>query len=799
MEIGEYIVTLDDHWEVSGPDGVGGPRGRTGVVLPDTVVPLSWGEWDPASWEKQWFYERDLTLPPRSVVDATAGRWFLEFDGVASAVSVWVNDVHIGEHLGGYLPARFDVTGVLSPDGNRLVVAVDSTFTVDAPPNVVDADSSVIDFWQPGGIYRSVRLRLVPRANVADLVVGQVDILGPRRRLDVTVSLAGPVAPSATVRVELIDTDGVRVLARDELPAGGTRPDAAGGAAVADTDGADAAADTVGADTAGVDVVLHLDGLAELSLWDVDRPVLYTVRAQLVGADGRPTHSRTLRTGFREAVFRRDGFFLNGRRLSLRGANRHQLYPWTGFAMPDRVQRRDARILREDLNCVMVRCSHYPQSAAFLDACDELGLLVWAEPPGWQHIGGPAWQDRGCRDLEQLIRRDRHRPSIVVWGARFNEMPDDTALWSRTEAIAKRLDPTRATSGTMHAATRDSVDFQHDVFAYDDYTTTTVTPNGTTTVSANVTTTGDGDRRPVLLPPREPWPYLIAEAVSQRSSPTMHYLRTDPSAVAQHQALDYAVALDAVAADDRYAGLLAWVAFDYQTGFPGHRGVKRGGLADVFRIPKPGAALYRSQVDPAVRPVLEPAFAWGSGPGATTGPGRGAVLCANVDRVEVHLDGVLHSVVEPDRAQFPHLAHPPSFIDLPEGGSPLPELRLDGYVDGRLVVSRSFSADPAADGLLLRVDDPELIGDGSDATRVVVGTVDRYGNLRAHGGGVVEFAGDGPATLVGDNPFDVADLGGIGAVWLRSRAGAVGPVTLRATLGSWTAEAVVVVRPSATV
>lgn len=760
METGEYIVSLEDDWKVSGPDDAPDGPGRSGVILPDTVAALSWGEWDPRSWEHRWVYERDLTLPPRSVVDAADGRWLLEFDGVASAISVRVNGTAVGEHVGGYLPARFDVTDLLETDGNRLVVAVDSTFTVDAPPNVVDADSSIIDFWQPGGIYRPVRLRLVPRTAVADLVVGQVDILSAQRRLDVTVSITGPATPSSTVRVELLDTDGVRVLARDEVPADGTRP---------------GASDVP-------EVVLHLDGLADLELWDVDRPTLHTVRALLVGPDGTVVHSRSVRTGFREAVFRRDGFFLNGRRLTLRGANRHQLYPWTGFAMPDRVQRRDARILREDLNCVMVRCSHYPQSTAFLDACDELGLLVWAEPPGWQHIGGPVWQDRACRDLEQLIRRDRHRPSIVVWGARFNEMPDDVALWSRTEAIAKRLDPTRATSGTMHAATRDSVDFQHDVFAYDDYSTTTV----------------DGDRRPVLLPPREPWPYLLAEAVSQRSSPTLHYLRTDPSAVSQHQALDYAVALDAVAADDRYAGLLAWVAFDYQTGFPGHRGVKRGGLADVFRIPKAGAALYRSQVDPAVRPVLEPAFAWGSDPDATTGPGAGAVLCANVDRVEVHLDGVLHSVVEPDRAQFPHLARPPSFIDLPERGTPLPELRLDGYVDGRLVVSRTLSGDPGQDGLLLRVDDDELVGDGSDATRVVVGTVDRYGNVRAHAGGVVEFSVDGPASIVGDNPFDVGDLGGIGAVWLRSRAGGVGPVTLRAAMGSRSAEATVVLRPSAT-
>lgn len=776
MESGEYVLTLDDHWHVSRLDGAAARDEGSEVTLPHCVVPLSWGEWDPSSWERRWRYAREVVVPELVVpeppgVTRAGGRWHLEFEAVASAVRVTVNGSHVGTYLGGYLPSRFDVTDALTPGTNQLVVEVDATFTVDTPPNVVDADSSVIDFWQPGGIYRSARLRLIPPVRVEDLVVRQVDILNADRSLEVTVTVTGPVPASAaaTVRVELLDLDGSRVLAAAERSG--------------PLDSTDV---TDGTDGTGAEVLLTLTELGDLELWDVEAPRLYLVRATLL-LDGARVHARSIRTGFREAVFRRDGFFLNGRRLSLRGANRHQLYPWTGFAMPDRVQRRDAQILRDDLNCVMVRCSHYPQSAAFLDACDEFGLLVWEEAPGWQHLGGPDWQDRACRDTEQLIRRDRHRPSIVVWGARLNEMPDDTGLWARTEAIAKALDPSRQTSGTMHALTRDSTDFQHDVFSYDDYSTATVE-------DAN----GHRDTRPVLLPPREPWPYLLAEAVSQRSSPTGHYLRTDPSSASQHQALDYAVALDAVAADDRYCGLLAWVGFDYQTGFPGHRGVKTGGLADVFRIPKAGAALYRSQVDPRRRAVLEPAFAWGSGPGAALGPGPRALLCANVDRVQVHLGGRLHAVVEADRTRFPHLAYPPFFLDLPERaarGGTLPDLRLDGYLDGRLAVSRQFSAESDLDELLLTVDDAELVADGIDATRMVVGTVDRYGNVRAHGGGRVQLSLDGAGTLIGDNPFDIADLGGIGALWFRTRAGEAGPVTVRATLGTRTAHVVVDVVP----
>lgn len=96
---------------------------------------------------------------------------------------------------------------------------------------------------------------------------------------------------------------------------------------------------------------------------------------------GTPAHEHRACIGFREARFAEDGFFLNGRRLTVFGLNRHQLYPYAGIAMPDRVQRRDARILCEEFNCTMVRCSHYPQSPAFLDACDELGMLVFEKTP----------------------------------------------------------------------------------------------------------------------------------------------------------------------------------------------------------------------------------------------------------------------------------------------------------------------------------------------------------------------------------------------------------------------------------
>ena len=178
-------------------------------------------------------------------------------------------------------------------------------------------------------------------------------------------------------------------------------------------------------------------------------------------------HDHRTRIGFREARFEVDGFFLNGKRLRLFGLDRHEVYPYVGFTMPDRVMRRDAEILRHEYNCNIVRCSHYPQSEAFLDACDELGLMVWEETPGWGYLGDDAWKELVVQNVTDMILRDRNRACIVIWGVRVNESANDVPLYKRTTAIAKSLDGTRACSGSLTSSPRKN--WHEDVFALDDY------------------------------------------------------------------------------------------------------------------------------------------------------------------------------------------------------------------------------------------------------------------------------------------------------------------------------------------
>jgi beta-galactosidase len=712
------------------------------VTLPHTVVPLSWRDWDPSGWERVWVYRKHFDAPP----EAIGMRVFLDFSAALTHSTVTLNGTEVADHLGGYLPFGAEITGRLLPSGNVLAITLDSAFNLDVPPDrPAPHHSSSVDFWQPGGIYRGAVLRVVPQVFIADVFAKPVSVLDPSaRRLVVQATVDAAVAPAggtAQLAVDLLDDDAV--IASGRVPVAITQAGC-------------------------VTVTATLSGLGGIALWDVASPKLYHVVTTLL-VNGSPVHDHRVRVGFREATFRRDGFFLNGRRVKLFGVNRHQFFPFAGGAMPARVQARDARIIRHELNCTMVRCSHYPQSEDFYDACDEIGLLAWEEAPGWGYLGGDAWLARAYRDVGDMIVRDRNHPSIVIWGARLNETRGDVAFYTRTNELAYALDDSRPTAGAM-AGMRLTTDYQQDVFSENDY---------------SHVTDAAGNKEPALQPPVAGvgGPYLVSEAVGTLSGPAIHYRRDDPQAVQQGQAAAHGRVHDIAASDDRYCGLLAWSGFDYPSGNGNHyRGVKYTGVVDQFRIAKPGAAIYQAQVDPRVTPVIAPAFYWDFGPTSPVTDLPRAMICANVDRLEVYVGGMHFATVRPEVAGYRHLRYPPSFVDFRAvDAAALPDLRIDGYLGSVRVASRSLAAGPAGDVLWLAADDTEIDGDGVDATRVAFRVLDRYGAPRPYAGGQVSFDVTGPAVLIGDNPFDFAAAGGAGAVWIRSLPGSPGAVVVTAS------------------
>ena len=673
------------------------------VTIPHSNKIFPWHSFNEKDFQFVSIYRRHFKLAP-----PPGRRVFVDFAGVMTAATVTINGHRLGEYRGGYTPFSFELTPHLHPDGsNVLAVEVDSTERPDIPPF-----GENIDYLTFGGIYREVALRVVPPVSIENVFAKPVNVLSAGRRVEVKCLFEGQLADWHNLHVEL--RDGARVLASGTGPA--------------------------------THQPLTLENLGDIELWDLDHPKLYTVAVRL-DQDGAPLDEYSTRIGFREGRFTPQGFMLNGKHIKLRGLNRHQTYPYVGGAMPARVERQDAFILRRELKCNIVRTSHYPQSPHFLDACDEAGLLVFEEIPGWQHIGDRAWQDLAVRNVGKMIRRDWNHPSIVLWGVRINESQDNHDFYTRTNALAHELDDSRQTGGVRYLYDSELLE---DVFTMNDF------------------------GFPLRLPNH---PLYLNTEFNGHMFPTKRYDNVDR--VMEH-ALRHARVHNQLASDDRYAGGIGWCAFDYNThaNFGSGDKICYHGVSDIFRIAKPAGQFYRSQCDPKDEIVLEPCFNWSQGDQSTGGGIRGAVIVSNCDYLEIYLKGELMQRVDPDRETYGHLPYPPFVTDLKVGRlEDWGDLRIDGYIGGKKVISKTLPGNDYDRQFHVEPDDRELVGDGIDATRVVLSVTNEHGGARPFSTGAISLRVDGPGEIIGENPFSL--VGGVGAVWLRSRQ-AAGTILLRA-------------------
>jgi beta-galactosidase len=703
--------------------------GFANVTLPHTVTPLSWGDWEQSSWEQVWIYRKHIN---QSAV--AGGRVFVDFQGVMTTATVYLGGVQIAVHQGGYLPWSVELTSHLAAGDNVLAVIVDARW-LDVPPDGNAKGAPSVDYLQPGGIYRDATLRIVPQVFISDVFAKPTNVLSANPGIDVQFTIDAASIPSGPVMLSAAVLDGTQQIGA----VSGTASVTATGATVA---------------------TLSITGLSGVGLWSPDSPKLYQVNATLTA--GGVSHSFAVTTGFRQATFQTDGFYLNGQRLEIFGLNRHQLFPYTGMAAAERLQRRDAELLRTELNCNMVRCSHYPQSPYFLDACDELGLMVWEEPPGWQYVGDAAFQAIVLQNVQDMVVRDRNRPSVILWATRLNETANYTSLYAQTRQLAYTLDGTRQTSGAM--TNQSTTGWAEDVFAYDDYDSS----------GGNAT----------LKPPVSGVPYLVSESVGALDGAPL-YRWVDTEATLAIQAKMHAQVHNIAQSDPAYAGLLGWAGIDYASLNGGNRiwhNVKWPGVLDTFRVAKPGAAFYRSQVDPTVTPLILPVFFWDFGSASpASGPGAGTMIATNCDRLEIYVGGQHFATGTPDTQDYASLSHPPVIVDLTVNGTGSPELRVDGYLGSQLVGTLQMSSDPTQDRLVLTLEDASIAGDGTDMTRFTFRALDAYGNQRPNVTGDVTLSLTGPATLIAENPFAFATYGGVGGAFIRSEPGTSGSVTVTAS------------------
>ncbi len=724
------------------------------VVLPHTNVLLPWHNFDDRAYEFVSTYRRTFAYPAA----AEGKRVFVDFEGAMTASTVWINGHALGEYKGGFTPFSFELTQYLRKDApNVLTVQLDSTERADMPPFGYE-----IDYMTFGGIYREVSLRIVPEVFLDNLFARPLNVLAAPA-LEVDCFLAGTGAGRLSLAVELRDGD--RVVARAVQPV--TLSTAAD--ADASLDPTTSAPAYLSAETRN-DPARHtvaLPKLGNIELWQLEKPKLYTVHVQL-SRDGQVIDEDMRRIGFREAKFTDQGFSLNGTIVKLRGLDRHQTFPFVGQAMPARVQRRDALILRHSLHCNIVRTSHYPQSRHFLDCCDEIGLLVLEEIPGWQHIGPEPWKLVAIDNVGRMIRRDWNHPSIILWGVRINESHDDHDFYLRTNALAHALDATRQTGGIRNFKESELLE---DVFTINDFGFPLRMPN-----------------HPV---------YLNTEFVGH----TYPVKTTDDDERQREHTLRHARIHDQLASNPQYSGGIGWCAFDYNThaNFGAGDRICYHGVTDIFRELKPAGGFYKSQCDPSEEVVIEPAFHWAKSDEASAF--IHAVVCSNCDTLKFYVrargaepnDWTLLAEESPNREDFKHLKYPPFDFDMRRLNSQQlsfswGDLRIDGYLAGKQVLSRSFSGNGIDTAFTATPDDTTLVADGADATRVVLRVTDQFGNVHVSANDPITFSIDGPGTLIGDNP--IALMGGTAAVWMRAQeqGGTVRLTANHLRLGSKTIE-----------
>ena len=584
------MLSLCNNWEFvpEWSDAFARGEGQAAAVrLPHTVkeIPLHYA--DPDSYQMICGYRRKLELGQ----ELEGKKLFLQFDGAAHIATIYVNGTELACHRTGYTAFRVEITDAVTLGGeNLLAVKLDTRENPEIPPF-----GFVVDYLTYGGLYREVWLDIREKSYIEDLYVTTPTLN------TLKIKPAVHQGEGCILLVELLK--GEHLLEKKAF---------------------------------NVDGTMTVD-CPKVKPWDTDHPILYTCRVSLLKI-GKVMDVKEVRVGFRTAEFKADGFYLNGKKTFLRGLNRHQSYPYVGYAVPEHLQREDARILKEELGCNAVRTSHYPQSRHFIDACDRLGLLVFTEIPGWQHIGDEAWKSQAVENTREMVRQYRNHPSIILWGVRINESQDDDVLYQKTNEVAWRLDPGRCTSGVRNFEKSNLIE---DVYAYNDFSHTGDNP-------------GCKSKRTVT--PEMEKALLISEH-NGHMFPTKAY---DSWQKRQEHALRHLRVLNDAAADGGHAGCFGWCMFDYPThkDFGSGDRVCHHGVMDAFRNPKLAAYAYASQSDR--HPVLAVGSSMDIGdyPGGQVGD---ISVFTNADSVSLYKNGVF--VTKLKQGKWKGLPHGPMVAD----------------------------------------------------------------------------------------------------------------------------------------
>lgn len=707
------------------------------VSLPHTanvekLVPIKQFQGD--SW-----YKKDFEVN----ASAQQNKVFLYFEGVMHDVEIWVNGKAVARHKGGYTPFTVDVsTWVKFGLQNSVALKVNNEDNPTIPPGKPLAE---LDFNYYGGVYRNVYLITTNKLHITDAVAAQkpaggglflhfdkVDRSSAIGTLKTNVKNEFDTARDVQLKAVLKDVNGKKQeFISDKVT-------------IAPFQDAD---------------ILQDIAVAAPKLWSVTDPQQYELEVSIISG-GKVTDSYTTKTGIRKAEVKEDGFYLNGEKLFINGTNRHQEYPYLGYAISDEAQYRDA-VKIKSAGFDFVRLSHYPQSEAFLAACDELGILVMDCISGWQFFGDTAFQNNSYQEIRDLARRDRNHPSVIIWEVSLNESNMSEDYMKMANEVLREELPFKdiLTAGWMDNPNYDlfiparqhgqAPDYQIDY--------------------------SKGNRK-ILIAEYGDWEYYAQNAgfnqtafggLKEEERTSRQYRNSGEKRLLQ-QAFNFQEAYNSNLKGKNTIGQANWLMFDYNRGYSPD--LETSGISDIFRLPKFAYYFYQSQRPASQKldkevvqgSMVYIASYWNeqSNPKVT--------LYSNCDEVALYLDGKLVAKQKPVRNAFSdELQYPPFTFDL--GKFTAGTLKAVGYINGKEVAQYELKTPGKAAKIILEADlsGKAVNKDKPDTIFIYAKIVDENGTVLPDSAVPVTFTLEGAnAALVGGTTI-TADAG-IAATLLRT-------------------------------